>query len=149
MRVSRLTHRPGVLSQQEIRWWLCELRRRGWGTRVLGRTMGLRNPQCVMAKADGRQWIYRSEQIRMSRQLKLILSGELVCIPGRPGRGHEGKAAIADHPVPLNPGMRFSYDVRLGRLKLIPREPPAPCLPSFRILLDNPPKWGPDLREAK
>ena len=90
MRVSRLTPRPGVLSQQEIRWWLCELRRRGWGTRLLGRTIGLRNPQCVMAKADGRQWIYPSEQIRMSRQIKRILSGELRCVPGKPGRGNRG-----------------------------------------------------------
>jgi hypothetical protein len=38
--------------------------------------MGLRNPLCVLAKADGRQWIYPREQIRMSHQLRRIISGE-------------------------------------------------------------------------
>jgi hypothetical protein len=74
------------MSVDEIRWWLTELGRRGWGTRVWGRTMGLRTPQCVMAKADGRKWIYPREQIRMSHQLRRIISGEFVCINGKPGR---------------------------------------------------------------
>jgi hypothetical protein len=39
---------PDVMSKDEIRWWLTELlRRRGWGTRVLRRTMGLANPAHV------------------------------------------------------------------------------------------------------
>ena len=134
------------MSQQEIRWWLTELRRRGWGTRVLGRTMGLRNPQCVMAKADGRQWIYPREQIRMSRQIKRILSGELVCKPGRAGRPDRygngpGKALIAAHPVPLVPPNKMVLDVEhllrhgIGRFKLVPAyEPPALRVPDFEAL---------------
>jgi hypothetical protein len=134
------------MSQQEIRWWLTELRRRGWGTRVLGRTVGLRNPHCVMAKADGRQWIYPREQIRMSRQIKRILSGELVCKPGRAGRPDRhgdgpGKAVLAEHPVPLVPPNKRVLDVDLlfrrgaVRFKLVPAyEPPALKVPDFEAL---------------
>lgn len=134
--------RPEVLSQAEIRWWLTELRRRGWGTRVLGRTMGLRNPQCVMAKADGRQWIYPTEQRRMSRQLARIISGQLVCIPAdKPGRGHAGKAVLVAHPTPLRLPTRMRYDMRCRRVRFEPMEVPAPFLPNFKKLLDDPPKW--------
>ena len=43
----------GLLSQQEIRWWLTELpRRHGWGTRVLGRAPGLANETAVERKAN-------------------------------------------------------------------------------------------------
>jgi hypothetical protein len=133
------------MSQQEIRWWLTEMRRRGWGTRVLGLTMGLRNPQCVMTKADGRQWIYPREQIRMSRQIKRILSGELVCIPGeggvKGGTRRAGKAVIAEHPVPLVPPNKMVLDVEhllrhgIGRFKLVPAyEPPEMRLPDFKTL---------------
>jgi hypothetical protein len=133
------------MSVEEIRWWLKELlRRHGWGTRVLGRTMGLRNPQCVMAKADGRQWIYPREQVRMSYVLKRIISGELICIPGR---GHKGKAVIADNPVRLRMPLRMKFDVRTGRVGFVPLELPAPTLPSFRTLLENPQKWR-ELRAA-
>jgi hypothetical protein len=127
------------MSVEEIRWWLTELRRRrGWGTRVLGRTMGLRNPQCVMAKADGRQWIYRCEQIRMSYVLKRIISGELVCINGKPGRGNAGKAVIADHPQPLRRPLQWNVDLKRGTVGLKAIEPQLPTLPNFRTLLDNP-----------
>jgi hypothetical protein len=129
------------MSVEEIRWWLTELRRRGWGTRVLGRTMGLRNPQCVMAKADGRQWIYPREQIRMSYVLRRIISGELVCINGKPGRGNAGKAVLADNPVPLKMPLRMNFDIRTGRVGFVPLELPAPMLPSFKTLLENPREW--------
>ena len=150
--MSRLTPRrgwkppPGMLSEQEIRWWLLELRRRGWPTRLLGRTMGLRNPQCVMAKADGRQWIYPAEQVRMSRQIKRIISGELVCKPGRAGRpdrhgNGRGKALLAAHPVPLTSPLKMVLDTdalfkgRPVRFKQVPAyEPPMALLPDFEAL---------------
>jgi hypothetical protein len=135
------------MSQQEICWWLKELRRRyGWGTRVLGRTLGLSNEAAVERKANGKEWIYPTEQIRMSRQIKRILSGELVCKPGRAGRPDRygngpGKAVIAAHPVPLVPPNKMVLDVEhllrhgIGRLKLVPAyEPPLPLLPNFEVL---------------
>ena len=141
MRASHFTHRPWLMSRQEVCWWLHELRRRGWGTRVLGRSMGLRNPQCVMAKADGRQRIYETEWIRMSRQIKRILNGELRCVPGKPGRGNSGKAVLAEHPVPLVPPTKMVLDVEhllrhgIGRFKLVPAyESPALKVPDFEAL---------------
>jgi hypothetical protein len=105
------------MSQQEIRWWLTELRRRyGWGTRVLGRTLGLANEAAVERKANGKEWIYPCEQIRMSYALKRIISGELVCIDGKPGRGNAGKAVIADHPVPLHQPPRWHFKPRQGEV---------------------------------
>jgi len=130
------------MSQAEIRWWLTELRRRyGWGTRVLGRTMGLSNEAHLDGKASGKQWIYRGEQIRMSYQLRRIISGELVCMNGAPGRGHAGKAVIADRPQPLRPGLHWHVDLKRGTAYLEPTEPPPTPLPSFRTLLDNPRPW--------
>ena len=133
---------PEMMSCDEIRWWLTALRQRyGWGTRVLGRTMGLRNEAAVGAKASGKAWIYGSEQVRMSRQLKRIISGELVPIPGRRGRGHAGKAVLVAHPTPLRLPTRMRYDMTCRRVRFEPMELPAPALPSFKTLLDNPPKW--------
>jgi hypothetical protein len=52
----------------------------------------------------------------MSYVLKRIISGELVCIPGKRGRvkgGYQpGKAVIADHPVPLRMPLRWWYDMK-------------------------------------
>ena len=136
----------GVMSQEQIRWWLNDLRRRGWGMRVLGRTMGLANEAAVWRKANGKEWIYPTEQIRMSRQLKRIISGELVCKVGRAGRPDRhgngpGKAVIAAHPVPLTPPYKPVLDVdalfRHGavRLKQVPAyEPPELRLPDFEAL---------------
>jgi hypothetical protein len=39
-------------------------------------------PSNIWRKAKGKEWIYPTEQVRMSRQIKRILSGELVCVPG-------------------------------------------------------------------
>jgi hypothetical protein len=127
------------MSVEEIRWWLKELlERHGWGTRVLGRTLGLSNEAHVGGKASGKQWIYRGEQIRMSHQLKRIISGELVCINGKPGRGNAGKAVIADYPQPLRPCLHWRIDLKRGTAYLEPQEPPKPALPNFRSMLANP-----------
>jgi len=142
----RHARRPDVMSQQEIRWWIQELRRRGWRQNCLGRTLGLANPRNVWRKADGREWIYRSEQIRMNYVLKRIISGELVQLEGgKRGRpdlnGHVAKAVIADHPQPLRPCLHWHIDFRLATARLEPTEPPAPTLPNFRSLLENPRPW--------
>jgi hypothetical protein len=114
--------------------------------KLLGRTMGLANPSNIWRKADGREWIYPSEQIRMSRQIKRILSGELVCVPGKPGRvkggGYAaGKAVLTTHPVPLVPPTKLVLDVEhllkrgVARLKVVPAyEPPALRVPDFEAL---------------
>jgi hypothetical protein len=130
---------------EQIRWWLTELRRLGWGMKVLGRTMGLAKPSNIWRKANGKERIYPTEQVRMSRQIKRILSGELVCVPGKAGRvkggGYQpGKAVLAAHPVPLVPPTKV-LDVEhllkrgVGRLKVVPAyEPPALKLPDFEAL---------------
>jgi hypothetical protein len=109
--------------------------------------MGLRNEAAVGAKASGKAWISGTEQIRMSYVLKRIISGELVCIPGKPGRakggGYQpGNAVLADHPVPLRQPLKMVFYFKLGRLRMVPvREPPGQSLPSFKTELNNPPKW--------
>lgn len=110
----------------EIRYWMTALRKEhGWGTRVLSRTLGFRNGSAPTQKCKG-HWIWRSEQRRASRQIERILSGELVCIRGRVGRGNAGKAIIAADPVPLTPPRHWVYDLKSGRLRLVPREQPKP-----------------------
>jgi len=54
--------------KREVCWWLSELRRRGWGTRVLGRAMRRGNPAHDLGKASGKQRIppTKTKQIRMS-----------------------------------------------------------------------------------
>jgi hypothetical protein len=104
--------------------------------------MGLPNPAHVWGKASGKQWIYPTEQIRMSRQLKRIISGELVLVPGKPGGAYQrGKAVLTAHPVPLTSPTRMVFDVEhllrhgVERFKQVPAyEPPALRLPDFAAL---------------
>lgn len=116
------------MGPDEIRFWLTALRKEhGWGTRVLGRTLGFAHTgSAVSRKADGREWIYISEQRRAARQIERILAGELVCIRGRCGPGNAGKAVIAANPVPLVPAKQWIYDLKAGRLRLVPRVRPEP-----------------------
>jgi hypothetical protein len=37
--------------------------------------------------------------------------------------------------------LRWWYDMKAQRVRIEPMELPAPTLPSFKTLLDNPPKW--------
>jgi len=130
------------MSVEEIRWWLTELLDRGWGRNALARTLGLTQERTLRAKASGKVWIYRTEQIRMSYQLRRIISGELVCINGAPGRGHAGKAVIADHPQPLRLPIQWRINLtRKDPFEWRAREPPPPALPNFRTLLENPRPW--------
>lgn len=118
------------MGPDEIRFWLTALREEhGWGTRVLGRTLGFAHTgSAVSRKADGREWIYISEQRRASRQIERILAGELVCdLNYKTGRnGFPQKAFVAAHPVPLVSAKHWIYDLKVGRLRLVPRERPEP-----------------------
>ena len=114
-----------MMSQDEVRHWLLELRDRGgWGTRVLGRTIGLRQPAQLRVKADGRAWLYLGEHVRAARQIERILAGELICIPSKAGCRIPGRAVIAKDPKPLVGPMRFAYDLKSGRLGFIERDRP-------------------------
>jgi hypothetical protein len=37
--------------------------------------------------------------------------------------------------------LRWWYDMKARRVRIEPMEVPVPTLPSFKTLLDNPPKW--------
>ena len=117
------------MSGDEVRYWLTALRRRhGWGSGVLARTIGLKQPDQICPKSDGRAWLYLGEHKRAARQIERILAGELVCIPGKRlggvKRGIMGRAVIAKDPKPLVGPMRFAYDLKHGRLGFIERDRP-------------------------
>ena len=134
-------NQPGVMSCDEIRYWMGELRRRGWGMHVLSRTLGrpAANPN-IQPKIDGRQWIYPSEQKRWSEVLKRILSGELICIPGKKhGRGYTGRAVVATDPQPLVAPTQFVW--QRGGLRVQSRGFVRP-LPTWRMPDISP---GPDV----
>jgi hypothetical protein len=127
---------PDVMSCEEIRAWFIVLLPI-WGSKLLNRTMAFRG-NLIVAKT---RWmrIYPTEQVRCSQVLKRILSGELVPIRGRRGRGGAGRAVIADHPVPFRRLPNISFNFKTGETKLVPREV-LPKLPSFKSLLENPPR---------
>jgi hypothetical protein len=126
------------MSTDEIRWWLMELHRQGWSWQCLGRTLGISRPD-MHGKADGSNWIYRSEQIRFSFMLKRIISGELVQV-GRGTAYHQHQAVQADHPQPVRTPPHWHINLARGTAELRAPEGPAPILPSFKTLLENP-RW--------
>lgn len=135
---SILWHVPdGTMSCDEIRFWLNEcVHRHHWPKVLFGRVLGCKNPRkCnINEMMTGRTWIYRMQQVRFTRALKRILSGELVPIPpGKAGRGCAARAVLATNPKPLVPPNRFVYDRRTGKLKLVPWGFESP-LPSFQKL---------------
>lgn len=133
----------GVMSCDEIRYWLTELMRRGWGHCHLTRLMGIHSKHCnnIKRKANGKEWLYWGEQVRFSRQLKRILSGELVQVGQkiRFDSKDPHRAVLAKNPVPLVPPNKWVYDPQLGRLRLVSQgfEPP---LPSFQTLFPHKPE---------
>lgn len=131
----------GVMTPEEIRYWLKELLRRGWTAICLQRTLGAKRG--IKQKMSGDAWIYPTEQVRFSKQLQRIISGELVqqaVDPNAPPCSHKSKrnAVLAEHPVPLSGPMTMVYDFRAGRLALRSTEPERK-LPSFKSLLNDPP----------
>lgn len=127
---------PDCMSCEEIRFWLRELREHHhYGHKTLVRALGARNETSLRRKADGRAWIYPTEQTRWSAVLKRIISGELKYIPPLQ---RKGCFVIADHPVPLVQPLRMNFDLRTGKVSQRSRlELPAPTLPSFRTLLER------------
>jgi hypothetical protein len=117
---------PDIMSQAQIRWWLTNLvEQHGWTAAALARTLNLRASNEVRRKGlGGDNFIWPTEHIRISHVLDRIIRGELVPRCGRAGKKDD--AVIADNPKPL---------VTVGRI------PPGDCLPSFRSLLLNPPRW--------
>ena len=136
---------PGVMSCDEIRYWISVLpSEHGWGKHCLSRTLGLHNPGSMMSKLK-RSWIFPSEQIRLSRQIGRIISGELVCV-SMPfnGKTRKFEAVVADNPVPLQRPARMAYDFVSGRLRWVrPHVGTAPVLPSFATALQNLEVWEP------
>lgn len=136
------------MSCAEIRWWICELRRRGWNRGVMQRLLGTKHHN--WRKADGKEWIYPGEQVRFSRQLGRVIRGEVVMQPtGRharrdkfTGRNDCQKAVvITRNPQPLPMPMQVKYDMRAGRFRLVPQQVPIENpLPDFKKLLVNPPR---------
>ena len=140
-----LRSQPDVMSCDEIRYWINALTsEHGWGSHCLTRTLGLHNPGSMMSKLK-RSWIFPSEQIRLSRQLKRIISGELICVSANNrGKASRLDAVVADNPVPLQRPARLAYDFSTGRLRWVrPHVGTAPVLPSFATALQNLEVWEP------
>jgi hypothetical protein len=114
------------MSCEEIRFWLQELHRRGWQWPALGRALGLAIPRNANRKAQGKEWIYRSEQIRMSYMLKRILAGELVPGGGRGVKHDPYRVAIAENPRPITRPPAWHIDLARGRVELRVPDWPVP-----------------------
>lgn len=130
---------PGTMSCDEIRFWLNEcVHRHHWPKVLFGRVLGFKNPEkCnINEMLTGKQWIYRTQQVRFTRALKRIISGEVVPIRGKT-RTALARAVLATDPKPLVPPNRFAYDRRTGRLKLVSWGFESP-LPSFQKLFPPP-----------
>ena len=119
---------PDVMSKDEIRAWLAYLLP-VWGSKALTKVLALRTG--VRSKVTGASWIYPTEQVRLSHVLKRIISGELILV--------DGKAVIAPYPKALVGPLRGWFDMKAGRIRYESGFP-QPQLPSFKSLLDNPPK---------
>lgn len=133
---------PDVMSCEEIRWWMRELRRRGWNRGVTQRALGMRFHNWVKAYPDG-AWIYPGEQIRFSRALGRIIRGEVVMqVTGKSGHGRGQRAQeavlVVRNQQPLPMPMQMKYDMRARRFRIVPQQvPPENPLPDFKKLV----KW--------
>ena len=130
---------PGVMTVEEIRYWLGALRtKHGWGVAGLARALGC-SPGSVYGKTKGSSWIFRTEQLRFSRVLKRIIAGELVY---RPGEYILAGCVLADHPVPLPQPVRHEFDFVTGKLiRFLPRTEGQSTVPSFQAALKNAGRW--------
>jgi hypothetical protein len=130
----------GVMSPDEIRFWIKELlTKHGWGPCGLARAVGICDAGGLKSKLR-KSWIFPGEQIRFSRQLDRIISGELIPKPiGPQGRI---EAVLADNPKPLVSRPRMAYDLTAGRLGFVnPRITVPPTLPSFFAALSDARRW--------
>lgn len=139
---------PGVMTAEEIRYWLNVLTRKyGWSPIALGRVLGMKHPQGIYGKRKGTHWIYRTEQLRFSRVLKRIIDGELIFVPWVRKRVEvfpavPGHAVLADHPVPLPQPVRYEFDFKAGMLqRILWRKRGTSTIPSFKKALQNAGRW--------
>lgn len=127
------------MSQAEILYWFRELGtnpEHGWAGHwaALGRAVGFdKNPsESIKAKVYYGSWIYPGEQIRFSRRLRTVLSGEVVCRK----LGQYYQAVLSDNPIPLKGTTRLRYNLGTERLQwVVPVLSPGPVLPSFKQLM--------------
>lgn len=127
---------------------MLELRRRGWNRGAMQRALGMRKGN--WRKADGKEWIYPTEQIRFSRQLRRIISGEIELKQTtrrsrrdarQPGPRFQQTVVLATQPQPLVPPMKKVYSLKTGRLVDVPAyTPPENPLPNFKAILENVPR---------
>lgn len=155
----RLNAPPGVLSCEEIRFYLKELIENpafGWSHAyaALEIAFGMSNPSKQWLKTKiKRAWIYPAEQIRFSSVIKKILAGEWV--PKRLPDGPKGRMVWmpvrADPPVPISAARQGCWKVDLESGRLSFSRPPVsftPETPAFSAWLRNPKEWTPP-RERK
>lgn len=134
---------PDCMSCQEIAFWMRELRRLGWARGPVARSLGGRQN---WRKADGKEWIWPTEQIRYSHKLKRILAGEIVLKDYMKDLGHrvnmrKQDAVLCYPPRPMKLPMKIRFDYKTGRTHIGPyRISPNP-LPVFSKALENPRKW--------
>lgn len=129
---------PGALSCDELRFWIRWLLKTPgtpWGPMQLGRAFGCAGQQpdaAVLTKLSG-GWIYPSQQLRWSKQLPRVLSGELV--PVRIGQRREVR--VAEKPQPLRLPARWRYDLKRGKLEHHPFRMPRyrDPLPAFKAVM--------------
>jgi hypothetical protein len=138
MKQSRVT--PDVMPVAEIRWWLYELHGRGWKWLALGRALGLKWPGSLREKISGKERLWLGEHIRISKQLRRIIAGEIVAA-GSGTPHHAQRAVQADTLKPVQTAPHWHIDVRRGTAALRGSEPPPPTLPSFRRLFEHPKEW--------
>jgi len=136
-----------VMSVEEIRSWLAQLKEDpSWGGGALAQAIGLHcrerrdNLAALNGKIKGTNWIYPSEQLRFTRQIRKILAGEIVC--RKFGKRFDG--VLAEHPIPLRASTRLRYDLSSGRL-VFSSIPFAnrPTLPSFQSVISGAAVWDP------
>lgn len=140
-----------VYSCEELRFWLRKLYydpAGGWShcKAALARSLGLVTRQDLKSKLN-QSWIYPGEQIRLSRQLDLILQGYIVPQVTRVWHGakvYEG--VYVDPPRPLfQTPKAWRVDITskrpaLRRMTLAPRRP---TLPAFEKLFAGVKQWEP------
>lgn len=136
----------GVMSCDEIRFWITQLLEQGWRPTALAHVVGIHTGNnCashLRRKLTG-SWIYPGEQIRFSNGLKRILAGELVCVHLGGRNGNSWGAVVASNPVPLRLPTRLRYNLGAGRLEYAPTVLECkPTLPSFRDVFTKADVWA-------
>lgn len=121
------------MSCDEIRSWLVSLpQSHGWRLQALSRYLGFPDKGAMTSKLRS-SWIYPGEQLRVSKALHRIITGEIVCAKVS---GSRYDAIIATDRVPLRTGPRMVWDPTTGRLSIVAHRITARStgIPSFAAL---------------